>query len=851
MEEKLPKTKIFTIFISIFYILGILAVFSSKEITFALFALLTLILGITFKVFENKKILILSLIFFFGIFRAQNITNIEKTYVDNLNLNNVELSGQVISSKDFKKDSNKLKFYVNANEIKVLDKKFEQICPKILVSIDLKNKNLDNILIGDYIKIKGKLRTPKNATNPYQFDYRKYLSNQGVKNILYGDIETFEKVKEPELNKDLNDFWYSILRVFEIKRNEIVLQHAKNIKSPELEILAGIVFGSETINPDENVKENFKNSGLLHLLAASGLNVALIFGIWWWIATLFRFPYNLSIATGAIFVVFYTFMTGFPPSILRASLMLLFVLFGKLIDREANSIALISFVAFLILLFSPKMIFDIGFQLSFIVTIGLVLCVPVIIEKFNELDEKYIEKYKKASRVKKYLFFLFSPKKLASIVAIPLVAQLWVLPLQIYYFNNIATFSLFANIVVVPFIALLSFVGFLGSILALIPFLNEFLVQVFDFLAYPFLLLLVKTSAFFASFKHSLILIKGYSLFQMFLFWTLVLFLTYNIKINFQKRKMNLILIGLILIFSMTFVQVPSKNLEIVMFDVENADSFLIKTPKNKFIMIDTGKKTYKSFSSADSVINPYLRNKRIKELELMIITHFDSDHCGGALDILKTTKVNKILIQTKNAKSELSQNILDYLEENKLNYEIAKNNQVVYDEENLSLKTFVSQNPKHLKSKSDNETSIISLLNYKDKNVLFMADCSNKVFEELKKYFSQIDILKVGHHGAKGTLSKAMLEYSKPKFALVSVGINKFNHPHFETVELLNDFEIKTIYSKNYGFSKIIFENDREKFYNFNPEKNKLIHINFEKNENLPFHKTKFMQKIIKKYSK
>ena len=66
-----------------------------------------------------------------------------------------------------------------------------------------------------------------------------------------------------------------------------------------------------------------------------------------------------------------------------------------------------------------------------------------------------------------------------------------------------------------------------------------------------------------------------------------------------------------------------------------------------------------------------------------------------------------------------------------------------------------------------------------------------------------------------------------------------------------LDDFEIKTIYSKNYGFSKVVFENESEKFYNFNFDKNKLIRLNIEKNENLPFHKTKFMQKIIEKYSK
>jgi len=119
MKDKLPKIKLFTIFISIFYIFGILAIFLTHEIIFSLFALTALLLGLLFKIFDNKKILILAVIFFLGIFRAQNIVNYEKTFIDKINLNDVELFGQIISSKNLKKETNRLKFYVNANEIKI------------------------------------------------------------------------------------------------------------------------------------------------------------------------------------------------------------------------------------------------------------------------------------------------------------------------------------------------------------------------------------------------------------------------------------------------------------------------------------------------------------------------------------------------------------------------------------------------------------------------------------------------------------------------------------------------------------------------------------------------------------
>ena len=542
-------------------------------------------------------------------------------------------------------------------------------------------------------------------------------------------------------------------------------------------------------------------------------------------------------------------MTGFPPSILRASIMLLFVLFGKVIDRNANSLALIFFVGFLMLLISPKMIFDVGFQLSFMVTLGLVICCPVIISKFENLDKKFKEKYKNSSRFKKYLIFLFSPVALASVVAVPLVAQLFVAPLQMHYFNNFAPFSLLANIAVVPFIGILSFLGFVSSIFALIPFLDGIAIKAFDFVANIFLTILVKISEFFASFKISLISTYALNIFQIFAFWAIVLLLTLNIKTNFKNKKHLAYLVAISILFLVSFIKIENfKNeLEIIMFDVENADSFLIKTPKNKYIMIDTGKKSYKGTSSVQLIINKYLKNKSINKLEALIITHFDMDHCAGTIDILKENKVKKVIIQKQEAKSLMSAEILNYLKENKINYQIAKNNETIYFEKDLTIKTYtpVISNNKNI----DNEESIVTLLTYKDKNALFMADSGILGYESIKKYLpNKIDILKIGHHGAKNSINDDMIKTLKPKYSLISVGYNKFNHPHYSTLEILEENDIKIISTRNYGFSKIILKNNDEKVYYFDIEDKRLKLLEFPKKPEIPFHKTEFFQNFIKK---
>ncbi|MBQ7286800.1 MAG: DNA internalization-related competence protein ComEC/Rec2 [Candidatus Gastranaerophilales bacterium] len=843
MKENFSQTKIFTIILALFYIFGLVGTFYEKEILFSflVFALLSIL--ILFINIGFKKSIILFLIFFAGLIRAKYSQNIPNA-LDGIFSNEAEITGQIISSKDISDKTNKIKFYLRADNAKIYGKEYKDIDSKFLISIDNLNDIEKDISIGDYAYLKGKLRHPSPATNPHQFDYQKYLLNHNVKNILYA--ESFEKIKDIYDGKELKDRWYQVLNFFETTRNKIIEKHSKYIKSPNLEILGGIVFGNETINPDEQTKENFKISGLLHLLAASGLNVALIYGIWWWIASLIRFPYNLSILIGASFVILYTFMTGFPPSILRASIMLLFVLLGKIIDRNANSLALIFFVGLLLLIINPKMLFDVGFQLSFVVTIGLVTCCPVIISKFEKLDEKYKEKYKNASRFQKYLFFLFSPKSLVAIVAVPLVAQLFVIPLQMHYFNNFAPFSLFANIAVVPFIGVLSFIGFISSIFALIPFLNEPIIYLFDFIANPMLDLLVNISAFFASFKLSLISTIGLNVYQIFLFWLVVFLAILNLKNNFKNKKdLTLVLIS-ILVFFFSFIKFnPVNTLEIIMFDVGNADSFLIKTPKNKFIMIDTGKKSYKGTSSAQVIMNKYLKNERISKLEKLIITHFDADHCAGTIDILENFKVKEVIIPSQKSKSEISDEILKYLKDNKVNHSLVKNNNEIFKEENLSIKTLNSN------SKDENESSIVTLASYSNKNILFMGDVGIVGFKEINKNIPEkIEILKIGHHGAKNSIDDKMIKSLKPKYALISAGFSKFNHPHYSTIDILNKNNVNIISTKTHGFSKIVLKENSNEIFHYD-SKLKKLKLFTHKNINETFSENDYFENFIKKYSK
>ena len=170
---------------------------------------------------------------------------------------------------------------------------------------------------------------------------------------------------------DKPGFRWKFLQSLNNTRNRILDVHAKYLKSPNLEVLGGIVFGDDAVSPPEYIKNSFINSGLLHILAASGMNVAFIYTFWFFILRFLGVPFKPRVLSGMLVVILYTLMTGLGASVIRAALMLLFVLAGKLIDRDAHSVSLLSLVAVIMLIYNPAYINDVSFQLSFLVTFGL------------------------------------------------------------------------------------------------------------------------------------------------------------------------------------------------------------------------------------------------------------------------------------------------------------------------------------------------------------------------------------------------------------------------------------------------------------------------------------------------
>ena len=755
------------IIFSFFYILGIVSFFTHTVILLALLLLVFLILLLLSGKISNKAAIVYYLAFSLALvnckWQIKNYDNLSK-YIPS----NAVITGMVESIPTTNR-SDRTKFYLKAESGVFDGVKAENLKARTIVTIYDKPENYSKIKIADKVQLSGKLMSPVKAKNPSQFDYAKYLKNKDTFSVFYVRNSSW-KIKD-----SAQTLSGKFLQKLNDTRSRILKYQAKYMKPDNLEVLGGIVFGDDAINPPEHIKNSFINSGLLHILAASGMNVSIIFGLWFFIGVKLRLNYRFNILVGVFLVAFYTLMTGMGPSVLRAALMIEFVLFGKLINRNTDSIALVFFVAFLMLLYNPAMINDVGFQLSFVVTFALMFYCPPVLEGIKN----------------RFLEFL------AGAVLIPFVAQLWASPIQMFYFNTYAVYSVFANFVITFFIMIISFLGFLGSILAMIPVevFADKICMIFAFVLNPVVSILINISNFFAALPHSLVTTIHPQALQMILYYTVLIILGFALREKFRNKKL-IVLSGIFVVFlCFSFIKIPQTGCEIIAFDVGNADSFLIKTPERKYIMIDTAHGRIGSaesfFSQADSIMNKYFKDNGIKTLELLILTHFDSDHSGGAVDIMKTVNVKKVILNKDKDSSNTTRMILDYLSKNDIQYYDSNNNEYVYREKDFALKTY---NAEFIQNKNDNDNSTVALLSYKDFDILFMADGGVRTFNKIKNDLNKnnIEILKSGHHGAKNTVTSGMLKTINPDTAIISTGYNSYGHPAKQILRTFSKNNVK-----------------------------------------------------------
>lgn len=746
-----------TIIFCFVIILSVCAVLWHKIPLFSFLLILFLIFSLYKKFLDKFFAIVLILIFALSAFYTE--TRIPTP--DNLMQfakQNVILFGKVASSPE-KNSTGKIKFYFDVSHILTNSNEQKELKAKTLAYLPLENKIL--VQRGDNLKLDAYIFIPHYFGNEGEFNYKKFLSNSNIFTLSFvNDVEV--------LNTELSIEEKSLRYINKI-RSKIIKEHSKYLSKEKLEILGGVVFGSEAIKPSLELKTKFIESGLYHLLAASGMNVAFIFGIWFFLLSFFKIPYRIIIISGGVVVLFYSLMTGLPPSVVRATWMLELALLGKLLDRNADNNVILLFICAFLLLLNPMMLYDIGFLLSFTVTFGLINCATPLIELFK-----------------------FIPSKISGWFIIPFVAQIFAIPIQMYYFQTISLYSVIANMLVIPFMALVSFCGFISSILATIPKIGTYICCILDKINEPFLTFMLFVAEKFSQIPNNIAHVAKLNSIEILVYYILIFLLIYMLKIKFKDIKLNIVacLLFLYLVFNIG-LKGYSNELSFTFFNVGEGDSIFIETPNGKKMLVDTGKYYSKTRNSGNSIILPFLKTNCIDEIDIMLLTHPDNDHIGGSVDILKNIKINKIITNGEKTENKAYKNLQKYLSINNIKEDIIENAENITLDEDINI---FAIKPKEINNQSRNDTSIILLLKYKDFDAVLMGDNEINSYENLKQHLNpsgRIELFKLGHHGSKNSVDAKLANLIAPILTVISVGDNDYGHPNKKALSYLKNSTI------------------------------------------------------------
>ena len=655
------------------------------------------------------------------------------------------------------------KYTVKARTGKYKNKKF-------IVYINKKNKKL--LEYGNLIEIKGEYSAPEVARNYKGFDYSQYLKTLNI----YGTI----KVEESKIiNKNqLSPILISINNI----KEKMIDNANRNMPKRTANLLLGILIG-ERDNIQEDIIESFRTANLSHILAVSGAHTSyIILGITYLISkskTPKRIGYIITIINLLIFII----ITGASYSVVRACIMAIVVIGAKICYRKENFFTSICISLIIILIQNPFAINDIGLKLSFMGTAGIVI--------FNKSITNFFIKLKIKQKIAEALSVTFS-------------AQLMIMPITILNFNTISLTFFISNILASPLLGIIIIFGFISIFISSI--LNP-ISKILFLILHIFLELLILVSKVTEKIPGSSILVRTPNILFAIVYYILILFFNYFFVIKqnptrrFHKKIIKIITIKniknafkviavvfLIMLLLTRIVRIINPTLKIYFIDVGQGDSTLIVTPKNKKILIDGGE-------GKTNVLFQYLLDRRINKIDYIIISHFDSDHCNGLIEIIEKMRVENIVMSKQSKESEEYKKILEIIKQKNIKVSSVKAEDKIIIEKNLYIKIL---NPAEKFELQDlNNNAIVAKLVYKNFSMLFTGDIEKAEENLAKKYKNELKstILKVAHHGSKTSTSEEFLKYVEPQIALIGVGENnKFGHPNQITIEKLKNIRSQNI---------------------------------------------------------
>ena len=615
------------------------------------------------------------------------------------------------------------------------------------------------ILPGNRVEVSGTFVKGRERRNPGEFDYNKYLHEHGISGFVVSS-----SVDEVGILNGRSNFFESL--VFKIRKEidrEISKLHSENSAA----FIRGQVLADRS-NIEYDAVVEFINSGVAHILAVSGLNVGFIVLI---ILILFgRFNLYMRSFLMMAGIIAFMILTNSQPSVIRATLMTGIILIAFVTNRSTNIFNSLAVSALIILLVQPYQLFDPGFQLSYSAVLSIAAIYPVYRGIINSTGIK--------NKTIKYLL---------AYSGVSLCAQIGTMPVTLIYFGKLSLVSLFTNLLVIPIAGVVVGIGIFTLIINIIsPFIalqyaaaNDLLTSVMYFIIHAA-----------GRFEYAFLWVRNFSLIDSIYFYFFLIIILFTLK--YFRSTAAKFTVSLLAFFNiLVFCSLDDKklfndnNLNLMMIDVGQGDSFLVKFPGGETALVDAGPASA-NFDTGERIILPLLNYLDVNKIDYAFVSHVDLDHYGGILSLIKENKIKMIYKPETDSALGKDLKLENFLRRRGIPFNY-------YKKEIIRLKKgriYVLNFPGASFLKTTNSRSGVLKFVFGRTSVLFTGDLEMKSEERyVREYggFLKSDVLKVSHHGSGTASTNEFVSEVKPAISLISAGIqNKFGHPSAEVVNRL-----------------------------------------------------------------
>jgi competence protein ComEC len=652
-----------------------------------------------------------------------------------------------------------------------------------------------NIQYGDIIQGDASFQSPPIFED---FDYKAYLAGQGIYAIVQ---EMNYRITERGAGSGATAWIFAL-------RQRLADSMAAALPEPQASLCQGIVLGVRA-NISQDLKTDLSKTGTTHLLAISGLNLTIIAGLLLSLGLLFfGRRHFIYVWLTLIIIWFYSFLTGLQAPIIRSAIMASIFLLAELLGRQRNAFPALVFSAAIMVAFSPPVLRNLSFQLSFLAMSGLIFITPVLTGWGRNIIYAVLGEEG------------FWPKILTTVTdsfSVSLGAVIAVWPVSAYTFGIISLVGPLTTFAMAP--ALTPIIVF-GSLTAFVGLFSPPIAQVTGWIAWLFLSYMVVIAGAFAVVPGAYVINRHISAIFIWLYYALFLVLM-NLKSALRDRPAGWFksvlsdlfdwsssagsLIGkrakfimpplliIAILVSLAAVTMPGRNLKVSFLDVGEGESILIQT-EGQSILIDGGPSGQKVCQELGNKL-PFWDRK----IDMLVLTHPHLDHLTGLLEILKRYRVKKVLASPVISNLPAYNEWLQITQYKKIEYLIAQAGQRIVLSSGAKLEVLNPAVNIGTDSKTDpDENAVVASLSYGPHSFLFTSDIGYETELRLQRerLVNNTEILKIAHHGSEQSSSATFLRAVNPSIAVISVGAqNQFGHPARGTLERISESGIKTLY--------------------------------------------------------